>query len=608
MPDTKKIATPLFHTLLVTLISAFLISCGGSSSSDSNGDSGADGGDNSGDGGGSGSLRFTILDDTDTRNPLEGAVVSVYEDDNKTILQTITTGADGVADFGSSASGNAALRRSGGRFSASIAYEGPDELLIQTEIDLPEDNYVLFMLDTGCVPQGQISASYDSISADVSALLEPFFSGDNDPLTGGGASAQVSGGSAEFTDLTVCKEDLQSDGKLTHIASVFDDTGTMLSYGFKTDEIFTDGAVFSTAPANTTPDTTSWTATAEPPDGIVVGALRKGVSYSLAFSANQEEASSGTFLTPNQFPADTWRVLASHGGLDNSDDQCGTSRPYSSLPASLDISIPDFGVTDFTYNATTQTFEFTITSSDPRDAIEISTMFEGPKPVQWNINLPPNSTTFTFPDLADSIAAKFNRADIEDDDSQLTVLNTNLDSYDALANFTNSSDSIETLEFDICAYELTAESSGGDDSGGGGDDGGGDDGGDDNSGAGGGDVGFSGTGAFNPPSATSPGTSFTSTNYEELKFQETLINMTWEDSNGTVIAVFPNAQDASKAAQVSITLDGNVGGAAWLAADTDGIVDGVTITDNSVSFSDVSVIDDATPPSTIMMTGTLARQ
>ena len=119
---------------------------------------------------------------------------------------------------------------------------------------------------------------------------------------------------------------------------------------------------------------------------------------------------------------------------------------------------------------------------------------------------------------------------------------------------------------------------------------------------------FSGDGASDPASSLTPGTMFIPVSYEEAFFETTLTTISWEDGNGTVVAVFPNSQDSSKAGLVSITLDGNVGGTAWLSTDGDGDVDGTDITANSVMFVDTEVSDPTVTSTMITINGNLIRQ
>lgn len=119
---------------------------------------------------------------------------------------------------------------------------------------------------------------------------------------------------------------------------------------------------------------------------------------------------------------------------------------------------------------------------------------------------------------------------------------------------------------------------------------------------------FSGEGAFDPPSSLSPGTVFIPVTYEETVFETTLLDMTWEDENGTIIGIIPNDQNPSAAGLVSITLDGNVGGTAWLSTDIDGQVDGATVSDDLVTLENVEVNDPTITSTMIIINGSLLRQ
>lgn len=119
---------------------------------------------------------------------------------------------------------------------------------------------------------------------------------------------------------------------------------------------------------------------------------------------------------------------------------------------------------------------------------------------------------------------------------------------------------------------------------------------------------FSGDGAFDPPSSLSPGTTFVPISYQETFFETTLLDITWEDANGTIFAIIPNGEDATKAGLVSITLDGNVGGTAWLSTDNDGDVNGAQLTADAITMTDVEVSDPTVTSTMITINGRLLRQ
>lgn len=122
------------------IISLILAGC--NDSSDSSNDS---------DNNGTNELNITVLDDPLTDNPLAGTYVSPYNSDKQSISRTITTGADGIANFGDVSSS----------ITVTIAYEdnGQKAREIPTIYDAKPGNYTVFMKDIGCASQNSINAA-----------------------------------------------------------------------------------------------------------------------------------------------------------------------------------------------------------------------------------------------------------------------------------------------------------------------------------------------------------------------------------------------------------------------------------------------------------------
>ena len=122
--------------------------------------------------------------------------------------------------------------------------------------------------------------------------------------------------------------------------------------------------------------------------------------------------------------------------------------------AAHDIAVPDFGVSAFSYNAGTQTFDFTLASTT-HDALELTTMFTSSRPVEWNMNVPPDRRSVQFPDLPPAIAGLFSMANIVNGDSELGVIDTSATDYGSLAQLLSNGGGIQALDhFNACFHNL----------------------------------------------------------------------------------------------------------------------------------------------------------
>ncbi len=380
-----------------------------------------------------------------------------------------------------------------------------------------------------------------------------------------GAATVVSGGNATYTGGKVCLEDIQSDGNLTLLNMV--NTGpTLSSYGFLVDQVFSNGASY-TGSSNLTPAPLNWTSTtARNPDFVSMGAVRKGVQYSLGFDTSTVSANAGSFPTANQFPADNFGINAILGLEANT---CGTQRRFTTAPTSVDIAFPDYDTTAFTYDAVTGTFAWTVLGNSALDAISISTMFNATPNVEWNLRTQPTETVMVLPDLPPQVQSWFDRGNFVNADAAIIIQNIlPLEGFDAVNNALGTGSGVTEFGFDgfdFCSSQLTNLAGGGGTGGGGA----------------GGAVTFSGASASSlPSSAYNPplGVLFGAGGLN--------ISVTWTDANGTILMFTFDPINASNAGLVSVTTAG--GAATWLS--TTGPVPGAVVSPNSLTLTNVQLV------------------
>jgi len=446
-----------FLVCLVAL-SFIVISCGGGGGGGGGDDNGGNGGN--GGGGGNNNLKVTVFDNEVSNQPVSNVSISIYESDNETIEQTIVTGNDGVADFGDvTAMLTHSLAGVPGRVTVTLAF--PDRLII-TLFNIIPGNYVIYDDDTDdCNSQGTVNATFDNIDGGAqSAILTPYFGLGQGVMS---AIAQVSDGTAEFTDVPVCSNTIQDDGNISFLSLANSETD-LVGYGYLLDQTFVDATTYNGTAALLPTDIT-WTSM-DPVMSINVGAARKGVNYRLLGSwASQTSSTSGSFSAVSQFPDALLSLLALREETDNHSYITG-SKQYSSLPSNVQIEFTDLDITTFEFDAVTGVFTWMLTGSSPIDMIILSTAFDAATDVDWELIFSPDANgSIVLPDLPADVQAWFNLEDIKEDDTELTLVDLGgVDGYDAAMSGYIAGNIMEDYgEWDIVNRSLEDGGNGGDD-------------------------------------------------------------------------------------------------------------------------------------------------
>ncbi|MEM7294817.1 MAG: Ig-like domain-containing protein, partial [Pseudomonadota bacterium] len=400
-------------------------------------------------------LRVTVLDHYNTQIPAIGASVSFYKPDGKLIAKTLLTNLQGVADFGEVDLGPVAKNSETARVTISVSYQQGDAIRVWTFVDILPGNRVVYVRlpRTACNPQGSLSATFNSNPEGDRARLHPLYNY-ADAQTQESASASVENGSVEFRDVTVCEDDVQPDGKVTVLSSVFDGN-TITAYGFAADQAVGENVLIPPTTANHLPGSVTWSASGIEPDTVWTVASRQGFSHAIyAFGSDPGEMS-GTVGVYSAFPSDHWVLLAdSNQTSDVSSRYCGIERAYTNPPAHFDVAIADMGVDSFHYDAQSHTFHF------PGDynALTLHRLilrFDTPGFAFWRIHLPPDRIQFQLPQLDANTLAALGDDPLSSIVGSLSPLKASESNYDAITDdylsVSNSFPQPESLHF--CFYE-----------------------------------------------------------------------------------------------------------------------------------------------------------
>ena len=338
------------------------------------------------------SLSYIIKNDPQSDLPVSGVTVALYNTDNKSIQQTLVSGADGIVDFGN-------IGRS--RATVTFVYEESftGERYIETYMDSPVfENTVYYLEDTNS-NFADLDAYFDSSNPeayiDVSLSSPPAnsFYIQLQPVI---ASWFEATGFGPRSDIPVSAIHLQNDGKLSLLAMSYDDFNatTLLGYGFLTDQtVASVGSQFDIT-LNRQPFALGWsTSPATTLSSMDVFGVRAGVWYWLATDI-APASTSGTGLFASEFPVDSYYVVGD--AFSNNTFISGLSK-HDVLAQSVQIPMPDYTITSFVYTDATDTFSWEVTGSTPRDIIELDMAGidqQDERSVEWTVLMGENTSSW----------------------------------------------------------------------------------------------------------------------------------------------------------------------------------------------------------------------
>lgn len=266
---------------------------------------------------------------TGSGKPIDGAIVSLYNDDNQTVRQTVKTGSDGIARL------NVGDRT---HVTLSIGYEVFQQKLINTFIKFPVSQTTLNS-DTsfGCSNElGTMNITALNVAPETVA-----------------AEYLPSENSADLTMATAVTACEQNDGAVSQLLIGRDNLNTMTEYGFLKDVEFVNGGSYEIA-LDQSPTIIPWNLTTN--GKLLVQAEYKGNPYYV----NLKEGISGDIGFADQFFTGPYYVLAV---WEQPDLEAVVISSYDTVPASLTYQIPDFDVVP-QYNQDTDTWSVELTGNN----------------------------------------------------------------------------------------------------------------------------------------------------------------------------------------------------------------------------------------------------
>ena len=337
------------------------------------------------------SLSFIFKDDYRREQPVVGVVVALYDTDNMTIAETLTSGVDGMVDFGD-------IGRD--RASFTVVYESEDGSgrFIDTFMEVEVFDDILYYTEEEGgsyydYPVGTPVATVDYSLSDVPgtdagvANIEP-----------GLAWWNFSNNYGQFTGQAIYEDYLQDDGNLSPLATLnsASNYGLPIAYGFLLNQTVTDGASYDIA-LNRTPVVTGWnTQPATTLNWLEITAERSGVVYDLWSSGNNNYSAledSGSLLLQTEFPVDNYWVLAEAG---NNTSGSSSDKRYNTLPQTLELPIPDYSFSNVTFDDVAGEISWEVSGTTPRDFVGIALAGYSPQEelVTWSVIMDPSVTTW----------------------------------------------------------------------------------------------------------------------------------------------------------------------------------------------------------------------
>jgi len=401
-------------------------------------------------------LAFVIKDDLDSDQPVQGAVIALYNEDNRTIAQTKISDANGVVDFGD-------IGRS--RASITLAYEDTvGDRYIDTFVNvLVAENIVYYQDDTpsGVFGSGDFASN---VIANIDLTLSDIPVGANStvvqPLDG--AFQNHSGSGESLSNVPVREAHLQDDGKLSMLALTFSDasSSSLTGYGYLLDQTVTNGASYDISLARS-PLGLGWTTNPVAPlESLFIRGVRSGRGYVVSFDASVAQATSGIVPFANEFPVEYYWVSADTD--DSAITKLNSTVRYNTLPQSLVVPLPDYSIDSLDYAEATRTFSWGITGSSSRDVVSLSLTHydDAESELEWNVSMAENTASWQVMDLPAPASSWIDTANIMSSVMEISVESCDWDianGMDQLWQFFTSGGSIfETFQYIYCGErELT---------------------------------------------------------------------------------------------------------------------------------------------------------
>lgn len=362
------------------------------------------------------SLKIVVKDDHESDQPVEGVYVILHANDNKTVEETLTTGADGTANFGNigraSASFTVAFEKEQG-----VQGESWMQRNIDTFVDVPVGDIVYYIASNS---DGEHYSWCQTSIANINVALEDVPAAVNhtnlSPIYG------YSMDNRTFTNVSVCPEQVQSNGKLSIIASGM--SGPELnSYTFLTDQTITEGATYTLPGPN---DTSGWrtplqstwsTDPSTPLTSVYVSGERGGIDYyEIGAYDSFSGAQTGTISLRNEFPVDQdyWvtgtSVAAANGTV------LHTSKGYGEMAQTLSIPMPDFSIDALDYDGASKLFSWAVSGNTEKDVVVLDLAYSSGEPdyseASWTIALSPSAASWAIPDLPSPVSGWTGSGDI----------------------------------------------------------------------------------------------------------------------------------------------------------------------------------------------------
>ncbi len=331
-------------------------------------------------------LSFVIKNDMRSEQPLQGVTIALYDTDDRTIVQTKISDANGVVDFGD-------IGRNRATF--TIAYEDMSgKRFIVTNINVLVAENVIFYTDTNNpISIATVDLSLSNIPANAGyTMLDPFWDTYQNHLDG----------SDKLTNIPVYTFHLQNDGKLSLLAMTYDDISmtTLTDYGYLLDQTVTNGANYDIS-LHRKPLNLDWTTSPVTVlDSLFISGRRDDVFYGLAqlFHDKGPQTTSGSIPFPHEFPVDNYMVYAE---ADSDATRLSSYTNHDTLAQPILIPLPDYSVDSFDYAEATRTFDWKITGNSPRDYVSLNfvSFDDAEQLLEWTVNMAEDASGWQIIDL-----------------------------------------------------------------------------------------------------------------------------------------------------------------------------------------------------------------
>ena len=334
---------------------------------------------------GSSNFQIQFKDNRVTNRPVRGVTTILHDVNNKTFLQenVKTSDENGLVNFGDI-----------GRYRGTISIDRESVFSrhISTYVDVPLGSLIYYVDESvfdysRCdISQTNINVSMNNPHGHLASKWEVM------PLGKAGI-----GSALDPERILVCNANIQSDKKLSMLATSRNQSGDIVSYGYLLDQDLEENGSYY-IDLDKTPSSITLVSDNGLLNEVSIKGIRKDQEYLFEYSGFGSDTTP-TIEFPMGFPVEKYSIYSAF--KQNASNTTIRSRNYVPLlPQVMNLQVPDFKFDDVDFDQSSQTFEWLYTGSKENNLVGLFIESRAPiYDVYWRVWLPALTSRWEVVDL-----------------------------------------------------------------------------------------------------------------------------------------------------------------------------------------------------------------